>query len=136
MALIKSFAKGTLIACRQEFKSLAYYGLKHCDVLFQHDNDPKHKLRHTTNWLSGNGISVLKDWPPQIPDLNPIEHVWRQLKSKLSQYDTTPRSIDDLWKRIDKEWNSSTESDMQPYYESMPKRIAAVIKRRDNYTNF
>ncbi|EIE88584.1 hypothetical protein RO3G_13295 [Rhizopus delemar RA 99-880] len=117
-------------------ESLAYYGLKHCDVLFQHDNDPKHKSRHTTNWLSDNGISVLKDWPPQSPDLNPIEHVWRQLKSKLSQYDTTPRSIDDLWKRIDKEWNSFTESDMQPYYESMPKRISAVIKRRGNYTNF
>ncbi|EIE82035.1 hypothetical protein RO3G_06740 [Rhizopus delemar RA 99-880] len=117
-------------------ESLAYYGLKHCDVLFQHDNDPKHKSRHTTNWLSDNGISVLKDWPPQSPDLNPIEHVWRQLKSKLSQYDTTPRSIDDLWKRIDKEWDSFTESDMQPYYESMPKRIAAVIKRRGNYTNF
>ncbi|KAG1448611.1 hypothetical protein G6F55_010559 [Rhizopus delemar] len=94
-------------------ESLAYYGLKHCDVLFQHDNDPKHN-----------------------PDLNPIEHVWRHLKLKLSQYDTTPRSIDDLWKRFDKEWSSFTESDIQPYYESMLKRIAAVIKRRGDYTNF
>ncbi|KAG1142073.1 hypothetical protein G6F37_012705 [Rhizopus arrhizus] len=117
-------------------ESLAYYGLKHRDVFFQHDNDPKHKSRHTTKWISDNGISVLKDWPPQSPDLNPIEHVWRQLKSKLSRYDTRPKSIDNLWKRIDKEWNSFTENDMQPYYESMPKRIAAVIKRRGNYTNF
>jgi hypothetical protein len=64
--------------------------------------------------------------------VDPIEHVWRQLKPKLSRYDTRPKSIDDLWKRIDKEWNSFTETDMQPYYESIAKRIAAVIKRGGN----
>ncbi|KAG1142387.1 hypothetical protein G6F37_012648 [Rhizopus arrhizus] len=117
-------------------ESLAYYGLKHRDIFFQHDNDPKHKSRHTTKWISDNGISALKGWPPQNPNLNPIEHVWRQLKSKLSRYDTRPKSIDDLWKRIDKEWNSFAKTDIQPYHESMPKRIAAVIKRRGNYTNF
>ncbi|KAG0907037.1 hypothetical protein G6F60_009226 [Rhizopus arrhizus] len=73
-------------------ESLAYYGLKHRDVLFQHDNDPKHKSRHTNKWISDNEISALKDWPPQSPDLNPIEYVWRQLKSKLLRYDTRPKT--------------------------------------------
>ncbi|KAG1536583.1 hypothetical protein G6F49_012954 [Rhizopus delemar] len=118
-------AKGVGYAC-QIFDD--YYGWKHKDVIFQHDNDPKHTSKHTKRWMKRKGIQLLQDWPAQSPDLNPIEHLWRHLKHKLHSYDNRAANVDELWQRVCKEWDSFTPDDVEPYYRSMPKRIKAVIK--------
>ena len=38
-------------------------------------------------------------------DVNPIEHLWQHLKTKLQQYGTPPKGVHDLWDRVTKEWN-------------------------------
>ncbi|CAJ0933490.1 unnamed protein product, partial [Ranitomeya imitator] len=50
-------------------------------TMFQQDNDPKHMLSLVKQWFNDNEVEVL-NWLPQSPDVNPIKHLWVELKKK------------------------------------------------------
>ncbi len=68
---------------------------------FQQDNDPKHTAKITKEWLHNNSVTVL-EWPSQSPDLNPIEHLWRDLKMAVHQ--RLPSNLTELERICKEEW--------------------------------
>ena len=76
-------------------QSLGYYNKKPEDVLFQQDNNPKHKSKKAQKWLQKSGLQLM-EWFPQLADLNLIEHLWYHLKTRLGDYERPPSGIAEL----------------------------------------
>jgi hypothetical protein len=58
------------------------------------------------------------------------------LKRRLNRYETSPKGILELWDRIEECWASMTPSECRKLYESMPKRIQAVLEAKGRWTDY
>jgi hypothetical protein len=115
--------------------SLEWYGKSPEEMIFQQDGDSKHRCLAHRGWFKDNGIKLLP-WPAQSADIAPIEHLWSHLKKELKKYDHPPGGILELWERIEKVWNEIKPEVVQNLIESMPRRVAAVIRAKGGYTKY
>uniref|UniRef100_A0AAR2L4R7 Tc1-like transposase DDE domain-containing protein n=1 Tax=Pygocentrus nattereri TaxID=42514 RepID=A0AAR2L4R7_PYGNA len=103
------------------------------NFIFQHDNDPKHTSKSTKECLHRNKIKTL-EWPSQSPDLNPIEHLWGDLKRAVHR--RCPRNLSDLEGFCKEEWANIATSRCATLIGSYPKRLSAVIKAKGAATKY
>jgi transposase len=115
--------------------TIDYYDLEKDNIIFQQDNDSKHTSKAAQKWFENNEIEVL-EWPAQSPDLSPIEHLWEYLERRLAAYKTEPKGMLELWERIEIEWDKIPLEVCMNLIESMPRRIAAVLKAKGGYTRY
>ena len=116
-------------------ESLAFYGKDSSTVIFQQDNDPKHMSKLAQAWFKAHGFKVLP-WPALSADLNPIEQLWDYLKRKLGEYERPPNGMIELWERVEREWDKIDAEVCQNLIESMPRRVAVVVKAKGGYTMY
>ena len=116
-------------------KTLKYYHLTKADVVFQHDNDPKHRAKLVKKWFKVKRVQVLT-WPSQSPDLNPIKQLWSKVKRRLWNLPERPTSLEDLWDKVQDVWNGIEVEECTKLIETMPERIRDVLKARGGYTRW
>ncbi len=101
------------------------------DGFFQQDNAPCHKAQIISDWFleHDNEFSLLK-WPPQSPDLNPIENLWDVVEREIYIMDVQPTNLLQLCDAIMSIWTNISEECFQHLVESIPRRIKAVLKAK------
>ncbi len=78
-------------------------------------------------------FNLLK-WPPQSPDLNPIEHLWDVVEREICIMDVQPTNLQQLCDAIMSIWTKISEECFQHLVESMPRIIKAVLKTKGGPT--
>src|SRR5215470_4066513 len=79
-------------------------------ALVMEDGAPIHRSLVARWWREINDVNILP-WPAQSPDLNPIEHIWKVLKTRICKHKPPIRTEEALRNALEGEWrNISAES--------------------------
>jgi hypothetical protein len=86
------------------------------------------------NTAHGSSITVLPNWPPSSPDLNPIENVWAIVQARVNR--RGPETFEDFKAAVIQELKGLSQQTISKLYASMKGRIHAVLSRGGNRTGY
>ncbi|MBW0572129.1 hypothetical protein O181_111844 [Austropuccinia psidii MF-1] len=98
------------------------------------DNTPIHTAQASTDLQNQHDIIKLH-WPAHSPDLNPIENVWKAMKSQISKL-YQPQTVEELRHAIKAAWTNFHVNLLNKLLHSMPGRMAMVIKMNGGPTSY
>lgn len=105
------------------------------DLVFMQDNAPCHKAHSVMDFLASNGVETI-DWPPQSPDLNPIENLWAIVKSRRAKKFGVPTNRNDLIEQIFEIWDGLEPELITNLIESIPNRLKLCSKGKGKATKY
>ena len=107
-----------------------------------------HLVSDGAKWHKGDENQKIRDacgyedlpWPPNSPDLNPIENAWHIMKSRLHRvWRTTeerPHTAAELFVEAAVEWDRMPQEQVDKWISEMPRRLKAVIKAKGGHTKW
>jgi transposase len=101
------------------------------------DNDPKHTAKLTKEFIRINLKKTIpvEDWPPNSPDLNPIENLWSTLGERVAR--KNPTDIASMKKIIRQQWKKVATAEVRKaLIDSIPFRLKQVIKNKGGHTKY
>jgi DDE superfamily endonuclease len=111
--------------------------------LFMQDNAPCHKANEILNFLKENKVPLMI-WPPQSPDLNPLENLWFIFKATFHQrftelFNHSSKSLEACYwyEEVLKEvWYNIGQELVDTLIQSMSRRVQAVINAQGGWTKY
>lgn len=94
--------------------------------VFQQDNAPAHSAKVVKNWLQKN-VEFIDDWPPNSPDLSPIENVWGRMWPDAMK--KRPKTEADLWRAVEEVFDGYPEIYFENLVMSFRKRLVLCLER-------
>ncbi|GFW59990.1 transposable element Tcb1 transposase [Trichonephila clavipes] len=102
-------------------------------AIFQQDNARPHVARIVQRFFVNHQIELLP-WLALSPDLSPTENMWSMVAQRLTQI-TPPVAIPDhLWQRVETAWSAVPPKHIQSLFESMLRRMTALISNNSGYS--
>jgi hypothetical protein len=103
-------------------------GISHWVV--QQDNDPTHFVAHDVikEWNSRHAcatVKLLPKWPPNSPDLNPIENLWSIIQAKLDA--AGYKTFDEFKAAVHHELANVDRNVLKKLVKSMVKRLETCV---------
>ena len=98
-------------------------------LYFQQDNAPSHSSKESKEALQS--IKRLKFWPPNSPDISPIEKVWSFILRKLEGKKFN--DLEDLKKAVLYTWNRVPIDYCKKIMEKFDNDIESLIKNGGNF---
>jgi hypothetical protein len=108
------------------------------NFVLQQDNDPTHRVAAPTiaKWNKRHASShrLLMNWPPNSPDLNPIENVWAYVQAKVNALGC--KTFDLFKEAVLAQVKAVPKQVINNLFSSMPKRMAQVVKLGGGKTKY
>ena len=93
--------------------------------MFMQDGAPCHNSESTLKVLRKK-MMIVPGWPPNSPDLNPIEIIWAIIKKKLKERIISKE--DDLFKIVQNIWNALDENVINNLVKDFIRRCQLVLE--------
>ncbi|KAI6656221.1 hypothetical protein LOD99_1554 [Oopsacas minuta] len=90
----------------------------------QEDNSSIHTSKFSCAFKETYRVRRI-DWPPNSPDLNPIENLWGVLKHRIIV--NAPKTIEEVESMIHSQWETFEPDFLSKFTSSMKKRCNLVI---------
>ncbi|GFS95977.1 transposable element Tcb1 transposase [Trichonephila clavipes] len=104
-------------------------------AIFQKDNARPHVARNAQRFFVNPQIELFP-WTARSPDLLPIENMWSMFDQRLTQITPPAATPDQLWQRVEAAWSAVPQEHIQSLFESMQRRVAAVISNNGGYCDY
>ena len=105
------------------------------EAILMEDGAPVHRSKISNKWKEDHGIEQIV-WPPQSPDMNPIENFWNTMKVKVQKKFQMGMTMEKHIEVIRETWEEIDVEEINNLISSMLSRLQQLKKKRGKSTKY